>query len=135
MYKVTRNSVELKEGDSCRRNWPLIVTVESTDGTADPNVFVYHSDPDSVTGAMFSNVASMQDMDIIGVGETTALPNEDGTENNIPFFRTNTVELNFYTLDELARCWSIIKLDIRNLVREYELQNVYALTEQEEIIL
>lgn len=131
MYKITRNKVELGEGDPCGRNWPLIVSVEAETPGADPNVFVYHSDPDSRTGAMFSNVASIQDMDIIGVGETTPLPDEDGTENNIPFFRTNTLQLDFYNIDELARCWSIIRYDIAKLAEEYKKFELYDLGETE----
>lgn len=135
MYRIIRNKVELGTGDPCGKNWPLIVTVEATEDSADPNVFVYHSDPDSTTGAMFSNVASMQDMDIIGIGETTPLPSEDGTENNIPFFRTNTLQLNFYNLEELARCWAIIKYDVAKLVKEYKVLAQQELSEQETIEL
>lgn len=135
MYKITRNKVELGTGDPCGKNWPLVVRVEATESYADPNVFVYHSDPDSATGAMFSNVASVQDMDIIGIGEPTSLPSEDGTENNIPFFRTDTVQLNFYNLDELARCWTIIKYDIAKLVQEYKIMTQLALGDQETIEL
>ena len=135
MYKVTRNRIELQPGDPCGRNWPLVVTVAAEELDADPNVFVYHTNPDSKTGAMFSNVASMQDMDIIAVGETTLLPGEDGTENNIPYYRTNKVELNFYNLEELTRCWGIIKSDIASLVREYNVLAKQHLLEQEEITI
>ncbi len=135
MYKVTRNKIELQSGDPCGRNWPLIVTVTSEELGADPNVFVYHTDPDSKTGAMFSNVASMQDMDLIAVDESTFLPEENGTENNIPYYRTNTVELNFYNLDELSRCWDIIKTDIASLVQEYKVLEKQHLLEQEEITI
>lgn len=135
MYKVTRNKIELQAGDPCGRNWPLIVTVTAEEPGADPNVFVYHTDPDSKTGAMFSNVASMQDMDLIAIDESTFLPEENGTENNIPYYRTDTVELNFYNLDELSRCWNIIKTDIASLVREYKVLETQHLLEQEEIII
>ena len=133
MYKITRNKVELRSGDPCARNWPLIVTVEAVREGIDPNIFVYHASPDSDTGAMFSNVASMQDMDIIAVDTTTPLPNEDSEENNIPFFRTNTVELNFANVEVLYDRWHTMMTDIRNLVKEYEVMEEQALAEQEEI--
>lgn len=132
-YKITRNKVELRSGDPCARNWPLIVTVEAAREGVDPNIFVYHASPDSDTGAMFSNVASMQDMDIIAVDSTTPLPNEDSEENNIPFFRTNTVELNFANVEVLYDRWHTMMTDIRNLVKEYEVMEEQALAEQEEI--
>jgi hypothetical protein len=77
----------------------------------------------------------MQDMDLIAVDESTFLPEENGTENNIPYYRTNTVELNFYNLDELSRCWDIIKTDIASLVREYKVLEKQHLLEQEEITI
>lgn len=135
MFRITRNKVELQQGDACQKNWPLIVTVEATREGVDPHIFVYHASPDSDTGAMFSNVASMQDMDIIAVDSTTLLPNEDSEENNIPFFRTNKVELNFANVEVLYDRWHTMMTDIRNLAKEYEVMEKQALAEQEEIIV
>ena len=135
MFKITRNKVELQQGDACQKNWPLIVTVTAEYPGVDPNIFVYHASPDSDTGAMFSNVASMQDMDIIAVDSTTPLPNEDSEENNIPFFRTNKVELNFANVEVLYDRWHTMMTDIRNLVKEYEVMEEQALAEREEITI
>jgi hypothetical protein len=124
-YKVTRHTIVKTENDPCRHNWPLRVTVEAIAADADPNVFVYHIGEDVNgtgirQGDTFSNVASKQDMDVIPVGEPIVL--EDAIQSKdraIPYYRTNTVELDCYNVDEAERVWRIIQHDITSLVREY----------------
>lgn len=135
MYKVTRQTISLKQEQACRHNWPLSVTVEALEEGADPNVFVYHADtdPESGQGDTFSNVASKQDMDTIPVGEPVFLPEEHSQENFIPFYRTNTAEFDCYNTTELLRIWKIIQLDIAALVREYEAWNTLNEGQQETV--
>ena len=123
-YQVTRHTIVKTEDDPCRHNWPLRVTVEATVADADPNVFVYHAGEEDGTGIRkgdtFSNVASKQDMDVIPIGEPIIL--EDAIQSKdraIPYYRTNTVELDCYNLQEAERIWRIIQHDITSLVREY----------------
>lgn len=138
MYKITRAEIPTSDEFSSPHNWPLKVTVEATNDTADPNVFVYHvGEPDGTGlrgGDTFSNVASKQDMNVIPVGEPMEV--EDALmekDTYIPYYRTNVVELDCYNVIELERVWNIIQFDIQQLVREYrswdKLQNG-----QEEII-
>lgn len=119
---LTREAVILKPHDNvCKKNWPIRVVAESTYDELDSNIFVYHAaDPnDPIQGDEFSNVASLQDMESLPVGAPTPVDG-DLTENYVPFYRTNSVELNCYTMEEAERVWRIIKRDTASLVREYK---------------
>lgn len=123
-YKVTRHTIVRTDNDPCRHNWPIKVTVEAITADADPNVFVYHAGEEGGTGIRkgdtFSNVASKQDMDVIPVGEPILL--EEAVLNKdraIPYYRTNSVELDCYNVEEAERIWRIIQYDIASLVREF----------------
>ena len=119
---LTREAVILKPHDNvCKKNWPIRVVAESTYEGLDSNIFVYHAaDPnDPIQGDEFSNVASLQDMESLPVGAPTPVDG-DLTENYVPFYRTNSVELNCYTMEEAERVWRIIKRDTASLVREYK---------------
>lgn len=118
---LTREAVTLKRGEVCKKNWPIRVIAESTIPELDSNIFVYHAaDPnDPIQGDEFSNVASLQDMESLPIGAPTPVEG-DLTENYVPFYRTNSVELNCYTMDEAERVWTIIKRDAASLLREYK---------------
>lgn len=123
MYKIKFERPDVAWTDqSCMRNWALTVTVEAQDGTdADPNVFVYQASADEKCDDMFSNVASMQDMNLLLVGHPVTIKMEEGTEDNIPYYRQNTVSLDFYNVAERERVAHTILVDIASLVREYKL--------------
>jgi hypothetical protein len=117
------------------------VTVEAIVAGADPNVFVYHAGEDIYgtgirQGDTFSNVASKQDMDVIPVGEPIIL--EDAIQSKdraIPYYRTNSVELDCYNLDEADRIWRIIQHDITSLAREYTIWDKLNNGQQETILI
>lgn len=119
--KLTREATALDRNRECEKNWPIKVTAESEIPYLDSNIFVYHAaDPnDPIQGDTFSNVASLQDMESLPVGAPTAVEG-DLTEDYVPFYRTNSVELNCYTMNEVERIWTIIKRDTASLVREYK---------------
>ena len=123
MYKVTRHNSPREDGDKFIRPWTLSVTVEPDENNpdADPNVFVYNSRKTvTVNDAdMFSNVASLYDMNTIPVGEPQRLPEEFPMHDNIPYYRTNTVTLDLPNMSVMERVWNIIRIDIRLLVKEY----------------
>ena len=111
--------------------WPLIVEASSDSVEEDANVFVYHAGEQALGdssgiryGDTFSNVASVQDMLVIPVGEPLDLPEELMTKDrNIPYYRTNKVELSCYNAHEAERAWDIIKRDVRALVRGLDIYN------------
>lgn len=119
--KLIREGTSLQTGHPCSKNWPIKVTAESTLDGLDANIFVYHAaDPnDPIQGDEFSNVASLQDMESLPVGAPASVEG-DLTENYVPFYRTNSVELDCYNLIEMERVWTIIKRDTASLVREYK---------------
>lgn len=139
-YKVTRHTIVKTEDDPCRHNWPIRVTVEAIVADADPNVFVYHAGEEDGTGIRkgdtFSNVASKQDMDVIPIDAPIIL--EDAIQSKdraIPYYRTSTVELDCYNLDEAERIWRIIQHDITSLVREYAAWDNLDNGQQESILI
>lgn len=109
----------------CGGNWVLKVTAYPEEGvdTDTAKVFVYHKveEDDPYTGDLFSNVASLHDMDSIPADEPVVMEGSLDTHfAAIPFYRTDSVELNFMTADAAERAWRIICHDVRALVREYE---------------
>lgn len=86
----------------------------------DVNIFVYHAcvDGDPYHGDLFSNVASIQDMQSLPVGAPVGV-DSDPNHNYVPFYRTDSVELYFHNLDVAERAWRIIKHDTAMLAREY----------------
>lgn len=138
MYKVTRQTSQKEDGKFYTRPWTLSVTVEPDENNpdADPNVFVYNArkaarinDTD-----MFSNVASLYDMNTIPIGEDQALPEEPPTDDYIPYYRINTVTLDLPDAWTMEHCWRTIKLDIKLLIREYNsAHNLHV--ESEEVII
>ena len=118
--KLIREATTVNTNAVCYKNWPIRVTAESTVPGLDANIFVYHAaDPnDPIQGDEFSNVASLQDMESLPVGAPTPVDG-DLTENYVPFYRTNSVELDCHNLVEMERVWSIIKRDTSTLVHEY----------------
>ena len=58
-------------------------------------------------------------MESLPIGAPTPVEG-DLTENYVPFYRTNSVELNCYTMEETERVWRIIKRDAASLLREYK---------------
>ncbi len=140
-YKVTRHTIVQTEDDPCRHNWPLKVTVEAIVAGADPNVFVYHAGEDIYgtgirQGDTFSNVASKQDMDVIPVDEPIILADAiQSKDRAIPYYRTNSVELDCYNLDEADRIWRIIQHDITSLAREYTIWDKLNNGQQETILI
>lgn len=119
--KLIREATTVNKNAVCYKNWPIRVTAESTVPGLDDNIFVYHAaDPnDPIQGDEFSNVASLQDMESLPVGAPTPVDG-DLTEDYVPFYRTNSVELDCHNLVEMERVWSIIKRDASTLVHEYK---------------
>lgn len=134
VYKVTRSSLK-GVSNPCGRNWPLHVKVEALEEGADPNVFVFHTIPENSVNDEdpFSNVASVQDMNEIPVGEPKLLEDEMPTEDNVPFYRQDHVELDFHTPGEVERAWRIIQYDIRTLVTGRK--QAETLKEEEEVYI
>lgn len=131
---LTREATALRKDMECERNWPIKVTAVSSDPDLDANIFVYHAAEadDPIKGDTFSNVASLQDMESLPIGAPTEVEG-DNTEDYVPYYRTDSVELNCYNLEEMQRIWTIIKRDTSTLVREYELSAKLKETETVEI--
>lgn len=100
----------------------------------DTNVFVYHAaEPDDpYHGDLFSNVASMQDMESLPVGEPAVVEGMGEAENLFPFYRTSSVELHLHNLAEAERVWRVIRHDVKMLV--YEMWKARHLKVAEEVV-
>lgn len=87
----------------------------------DVKIFVYHASDDDnpYHGDLFSNVASASDMWNLPVDEPVGLYGTDPLDDYIPFYRTDSMELTFRTLEGANRAWEVIKHDTRMLVREF----------------
>lgn len=125
MIRLVREGVADRHRYVCGGSWPLKVTAYPEDGVdADmAKVFVYRKaeEDDPYGGDMFSNVASMHDMDSIAPDEPVVLEEPvDPRFAAVPFYRVDTVEMNFLTADAAERAWRIICHDVRSLVREYK---------------
>lgn len=94
---------------------------EIPESDADPNVFVYHAidQQDPILNAdQFANVASKYDMDTLPVGEPVVLENQPGLYEAIPFYRVDSVEMDFLNALEADRFVHVVKRDLGLLVRE-----------------
>lgn len=118
---LTRKETKFKHRNTCRRAWSMEVSAESDLPDLDANIFVYHAvepeDPEESDS--FSNVASLQDMNILPVDAPEALSDTLRRENFIPYYRKSSVVLDFYNASDMERAWKIMKLDVASLVREY----------------
>lgn len=112
---VTKKEVVLNPSNNC---WVLDITVTSPDED-DTAVFVYQRTPEgNVTPTdSFSNVASVQDMDSIPIGEAGL------TYDNlqIPYYRISSLVLNVYFPEEVDRIWNTILFDIKSLKNNQKL--------------
>lgn len=133
MFNVRRYSLRLEDNDSCRRNWTIEVVVEGTDESVDPNVFVYHaSATNHPTGTdHFNNVASLQDMCLLPTEAAFEIEGANGTEDYIPYYRTNTAKFDCFTTSQADEIWRIIKFDLKRLEREY---NARERLQEEEVV-
>lgn len=129
--KLTKSTVELQKGRPCNKNWPLKVKAESTIPGLESEIFVYQAaaEGDPIDYDRFSNVASLQDMNVIPKGAPITTDDEP-YENAINFYRVDTVELDFYNLHQLERVWRLIQIDAKNLVKEYK-KSVNLVVEEE----
>lgn len=118
---LTRKETKFKHRNACRRAWSMEVTAESDLPDLDANIFVYHAvepeDPEEADS--FSNVASLQDMNIIPVDAPGTLEGAKLRENFIPYYRKASVVMDFYNAADMERAWRIMKIDTASLVREY----------------
>lgn len=131
MITLTRKKLEFTEESITLAVWPLVVEASTDDENEDANVFVYHAGEQALGdasgiryGDTFSNVASVQDMLVIPVGNPIELSEElMSKDKNIPYYRTNKVELSCYSAEEAERAWDIIKMDVKALVRGLNIYN------------
>lgn len=118
---LTRKETRFSHRNNCRRAWSMEVTAESDLPELDANIFVYHAvepeDPEAADS--FSNVASLQDMNIIPVDAPSSVLASPRRENFIPYYRKARVVLDFYNASDMERAWKIMKIDVASLVKEY----------------
>lgn len=119
MYKITVSKLN-SDPTTFRTNWTIKITCESTEEGIDNNVFVFHARPD---GDTYSNVASLYDMNSLPVGGPTNIINDDGTEQQIPYYRMPEVTLDFCNTTDSLRFIDIVTFDLRLLVKEYKAAN------------
>lgn len=113
MYKLTIS--ELKPSSLPQTAWSLQVKCEADSEEYDPNIFVYHA---KLNGDTYSNVASLQDMNSLSLAPGDII-NDDGTTQYIPYYRKDTVTLDFYNASEADRFRRLVEYDTRLLVKEY----------------
>lgn len=122
MFKLTRYKTESKDVPTIR------VVCEATDPDVSSAIFVFHAmefdynNPQSRDKSqdMYSNVASLQDMNIIPENDPKVVENDDGTKTVIPFYRLSDVTLDFYNMDQAERWWNIVLYDVDFLIRSYK---------------
>lgn len=129
MYKITISKISHNEEDF-HTNWSINVKCKADEQDADPNVFVFHARP---SGDTYSNVASLHDMNSIPVNSDTTIVNDDGKVENIPYYRTNEVTLDFCNTIDAAHFVDIVKYDIQLLVKEYKAAR--KLIETQEVVI
>ena len=113
MYKITISKLTSKP----ITNWTVSVKCEANQEGADPNIFVFHAKPN---GDTYANVASLQDMNSLPVGEPTEIVNDDGKVEQIPFYRLPEVTLDFCNGLLAAHFVDVVRFDTKLLVREYK---------------
>ncbi|MEG1542952.1 MAG: hypothetical protein RR382_00310 [Tannerellaceae bacterium] len=151
-YTLTR-STAIERDTACGSHvYVLQVVCTSLDGR-DPNVFVYHEGmpTDPIHGDLFSNVASLSDMNeipfkktVLALGTTVLAlqPREllgvdsvaagvDTSTTTIPYYRTTDVTLELPNMMEYERCWNIIVKDVMALASN---QDAYKRTHQDQTI-
>lgn len=132
-FKLTRSAPEVKPNSVCHRNLAFSVQCEAALEGVDDNIFVYHvgipNDPVHSEDTFFC-VASLAQMQIfpteaavelaLAAGENPFhVQNADGTEDNVPFYRTNSVDLTFNNATAMDHAWRVMKLNVAKLSREY----------------
>lgn len=119
--ELTRSGPSLKPGQKCQHNWTISVKATSTEEGLSSKIFVYQSVPEEhpIPGDTFSCVASLQQMSMIPEDAPTALPDEDSAYNNVPFYRTDTVTLDFHNMEQVKDFWKIVQIDAAALLREF----------------
>lgn len=130
MYKLIIS--ELKQSkDQFITNWTVDVKCEALQDDADPNIFVFHARED---GDTYSNVASLYDMNTLPIGEPIQVINDNGEVRSIPFYRMDSVTMDFCNTTEAERFINhILKFDTRLLVNEYKAAR--NLQKQEEVVI
>lgn len=108
--------------------------VPTLDEDVDTAIFVYHvaieNDPVH-TEDTFHNVASIAQMQVIPTEETVEavlatggnpfkVVGADGTEDNVPFYRTSDVTLTFNNITEMEHSWRVMQMNVAMLSREYD---------------
>lgn len=129
MYKITVSKISHDE-KQFHTNWTIKVTCKADEEGADPNIFVFHSKP---SGDTYSNVASLHDMNSIPVDAPQTITNDDGSVDNIPYYRLSEVALDFCNTIDAARFVDIVMYDARLLVKEYKAAR--KLTETQEVVI
>lgn len=96
------------------------VTATGTDGD-DAAIFVYQWRNTTNTDGefVFTNVASLQDMNTIPVAEAPVPADGGGWQDSIPFMRTTEVTLDHYNLNDLEVTWHWMKQQVADLRKEY----------------
>lgn len=118
-YQITLTradvTTEVRDG---RKTYRLSVTVTSPNDTVDPKIIIFQREavaPDGQTIDWFHSVCCA--MELTDLPADT--PNEDG------FYRADSVDLLFFDIDLLERCWQILKQDVADLAVElYELEQL-----------
>lgn len=105
--------------------WTVEIKCIPDNNDIDPNIFVFHAHPedDPLQTDHFSNVAALWDMNSLPVGDPIQIDNESGQEQIIPFYRKDTVTLDFHNVLEAERFWRIVQLDTKLLKESYKASN------------
>lgn len=103
----------------------LVVSVQNSsepESDADPNIFVYHAIPEDdpvLTEDEFSNVATLYDMRTTPVGEPIQRDDQPHKFSFLPFYRVDTVEMDFLTASEADIFCKQVVNRAKRLVFEY----------------
>lgn len=117
MYKLIISELK-KSKEQFVTNWTVDVKCEAMTDEADPNIFVFHARED---GDTYSNVASLYDMNTLPIGEPIQVINDNGEVRSIPFYRLDSVTMDFCNTTEADRFINhILKFDTKLLVNEYK---------------
>ena len=117
MYKLIISQLKQNKKDF-HTNWTVDVKCEAMQDDADPNIFVFHARED---GDTYSNIASLYDMNTLPIAEPVQVINDDGEIRSIPFYRLDSVTMDFCNTTEADRFINhILKHDTKLLVNEYK---------------
>lgn len=128
--KLIRYTAEYEYDPDNRTGWGILVRAESL-SDMDPEIFVYHRmrAGDPYTGDLFEAVASINQYYEI----PAYAPAEISTDEIIPYYRRNQMEVFARSPSELEEIWKYMQIDVARLVRDFNSTDILTAVKESQI--